>query len=291
MFAPSKEVSFSIGTLLRVRPKVRQVDCNACWKGTELTHWQVLERILRNGHAINPLLQVPWFKCSLCRADWLHVSDQGVASDFLGNLFKICEEKLEGASIKARVKVLSTKMQNWCRDNNVQDRMDCLLPAHWTQKKKGFKLRASAAQVRALVPFGQALAEELLSDEVPAERALKAAAVHLNTVYMTLSESFVFQTDTAIEHSTKFALQYVALHDFFHPYDDRQFRIKPKLHLFLHLCHDGCRPARYWNYRDEDWGGSVARFSRRKGGLLSAGAMSTNVLERFAANQPMFRVA
>ena len=45
----------------------------------------------------------------------------------------------------------------------------------------------------------------------------------------------------------------------------RVWRVKPKLHQFLHITDDGGRPAKCWNYRDEDFGGSVARQSRMKG--------------------------
>ena len=82
----------------------------------------------------------------------------------------------------------------------------------------------------------------------------------------------------------------VALHDALHPVHDKWFRIKPKLHMFLHVCSDGSRPARYWAYRDEDYGGSVARLSRRRGGCRNATATSLNVLQRFAILNPMVRI-
>ena len=65
------------------------------------------------------------------------------------------------------------------------------------------------------------------------------------------------------------------------PTGTRNWRIKPKLHLFLHLCSDGGRPSLFWTYRDEDYGGTVARYSRRRGGLLSARGMSEGMLDRF----------
>jgi hypothetical protein len=182
-------------------------------------------------------------------------------------------------------------MLEWQKAHDVQDRFDKLLPEHFMQPNKGFKLRGSAAQVRAMVPFAMQLADELLSPAIPEEQALRFAATHLNNIYSCLSSSAIFPVDIAQTESTKFALQYVALSDRFNPRDNRCFRIKPKLHLFLHICQDGSKPSMYWFYRDEDWGGSVARFSRRRGGLLSAQSLSRNVLDKFVENQPLIRIA
>lgn len=255
-----------------------------------MSHWDVILRILNEGFQVNPLLQIPWVTTKICRADWLHVTDQGVTPDFLGNLFFVCQSKLPGRSVRERVLALSGRMQAFNARNGVQDKLDVLLPSLFMQKKKGFKLRCSAAKARALVPFAAELATELLSPEEPEEDALRLAATHLKDLYATLSAECIFQTDLAQEHSRKFALLYVSLHDFYHARDDRRFRIKPKLHLFMHITQDGSRPARHWNYRDEDWGGSVARLCRRRGGLLSCSAMSRNVLQRFVAGVPVPKI-
>lgn len=272
-------------------PQVREVGADASWQGTTLTHWEVLERITALGKALNPLLLVPWARAAVFRIDWLHASDQGVAPDFIGNLFWEMQKLMPGTTIKARVHALSEKALAWYQTYNVQDRFDKLLPEHFIQKGKGFKLRGSGAKVRALVPFGKALADELCDSADPVQHALKCAATHLSNVYETLSSKSIFHADIAHPESTKFALLYVALHDVLNEQDNRQFRIKPKLHLFLHICSDGSRPAKCWNYRDEDWGGSVAHLSRRKGGLCSVSATSSNVLSRFLANQPVVKIA
>jgi hypothetical protein len=68
------------------------------------------------------------------------------------------------------------------------------------------------------------------------------------------------------------------------------WKIKPKLHLFLELCSvERTRPSLCWNYRDEDFGGSVARLARRRGGLLSASAFSRNLILMWSM-QPMIRI-
>ena len=68
----------------------------------------------------------------------------------------------------------------------------------------------------------------------------------------------------------RFALQYVSVRNAHADVDPTAWRVKPKLHMFLELCSEGSHPAKFWNYRDEDWGGSVARMARGRGGELHA---------------------
>lgn len=140
------------------------------------------------------------------------------------------------------------------------------------------KLRASAAKVRKLVPYVYGLCQELADAEDPVEEAMCTAAKHLNACYESLSSSQEAATADLKTHSIKFALQYVALHDRLNASDDRVFRIKPKMHFFLHLCSDGGNPAKHWCYRDEDFGGSIAKVAHRRGGLDKPQSLSNRVL-------------
>ena len=121
----------------------------------------------------------------------------------------------------------------------------------------------------------------------PVQGAVRAAARCLAQVYSVLSED-AFDEVVAREASTRFALLFLALHDAQHAADDRAWRLKPKLHLFLHMCSDGSRPARFWTYRDEEFGGGVARRARRRGGILGAKSVFKNVLSRFWMQHPAF---
>ena len=90
------------------------------------------------------------------------------------------------------------------------------------------------------------------------------------------------------QNSRRFALQYVALaqaHD-----GSRDWVLKPKMHLWLELCSEDSRPALFWTYRDEDYGGGVARMARRRGGIPSVSAVSRQVLESFRVKQPIVRI-
>ena len=249
----------------------------------------MLQRILERGQRVSPLLQAPWVTTRIFRIDWLHCADQGVTADWLGNLFGLIAAKLPGANVKARTTALWSLIQEAYAAGGVEDRLQNLTPTMIKQSKKAPKLRCSAAEARALVPIAHAMAQELLSAADPLECAARVGTHHLHECYRALSHESIFSADILHENSVKFALQYVALEASADP-GTKSWRIKPKLHLFLELCSDGSKPALFWNYRDEDYGGSVARLSRRRGGLLSVKAFSSNMLERFKIQQPVIRM-
>ena len=143
--------------------------------------------------------------------------------------------------------------------------------------------------VTVFYPFWQ-LAQEMLDDRIPVENVIKTAAYHIHMAYSGLSSQTLNANEVLNEHGLKFALMYVALHDHYNVQNDKTWRVKPKLHLFLHLTREGSIPARVWTYRDEDFGGSVAKSARRRGGLLNGKATSHSVLWCFTSQCPAIRV-
>ena len=244
-------------------------------------------RILENGLQVSPLFQTPWLTSDVFRVDWLHCADLGVTADFLGNMFRLLASKCEGNNVKQKTHSLWKLVQQFYADHNVGDKLQNLTPTMIQCSGKAPKLRCSAAQCRALLPFALKCAQTLLGDQ-PAEEAAKVAAWHLNQCYMALGDDSLFHHDVLKKSSTLFALQYVALHDHFG--NPKLWRCKPKLHLFLELCAENSKPSLFWTYRDEDFGGSVAKAVRRRGGLLSCKAMSANLLERMSIMQPVVRM-
>ena len=260
--------------------QVREAASTAGWRSSPLSHGDVIARLLARGHQLNPLLEAPWVKTSIFRRDWLHCSDQGVAADFLGNLFHHLQWRYLEETKKERYAALYQDIDRFYADGKVQDRLDCLLEG-MVEQSKGYKLRCSAAECRALVPFGYSLACELCDLSDPLEEAIYFAAFHLNEVYKTLSSDCQDPHRKKSEHGIKFALQYVGLHDMVNPGDPKAWRIKPKLHLFLHVCAEDDLPSMNWCYRDEDFGGSAAARGRRRGGLRAVQAMSSSTLDKF----------
>ena len=208
-----------------------------------------------------------------------------VGADWLGSFFVLVASKMPGPNHKARVAQLWGRVQEYYERRGIQDRLQNLTPSMLHAQGKWPKLRCSAAQCRALVDFGMEISR-LLDAGSPAEEAASVGMKHLHTCYQCLSEEVIFSKELLTDSSFKFAQQYVALED----RNGRAWRVKPKLHLFLELCIEGGKPATCWTYRDEDWGGSVAKMARRRGGLLSTAAFSSNVLNRFRMQQPVIRM-
>lgn len=259
----------------------------AAWRQRPMSNDDLLQFILENGATISPIFSVPGVTNHIFRIDWLHCVDQGVAADFLGNIFKISCQKMPGENIKIRCAGLWARLQAFYTRNSVGDRLQNLVPTMFLQPKKAPKLRCSAAQCRAMIPFALEMVAGF-SDNDAVESTAKLAVMHLDQCYKALSRSSIFAADVLQEHSVKFGLLYVALeraHE-----GTRDFKVKPKLHLFQELCSERGKPALCWNYRDEDWGGTVSKMSRRRGGLLSVQAFSANMLHRFKMQQPVIRM-
>lgn len=241
---------------------------------------------------INPLLSAPWVTIRIFRMDWLHIADLGVAADTAGNILKELMSRVPGNSKKEKCAFLYQELQEHYLENHVEDCFDCILPTFFEAEKgnAGYKLRGSAAKIRALVPWLHRMCIEMMDPAQPADAAMISCTYHLNEVYKALSSEHNDPTNAMKVHSVRFAAQYVALHDHFNPHDDRAWRIKPKMHLFMHITSDSSIPRLYWTYRDEDFGGSVARMARRRGGLLRCRATSRVCLQKFKISNPIIRV-
>lgn len=256
----------------------RQVGADATWRlpAHRLDHWHFAERTLRAGKKLSGLFRWPGVTTETFCIDWLHIADLGVTCDFLGGLFWSVLPKLEGNSQEARCKALFTELHSWYRLLQVPCRLDNLTLKMLKKKKGSPKLRAKAAEARALVPFAVYLANKYLEDS-PEEVTVKNMAVHLEACYCMLSED-AYNSDLMKENSRKFALLYVAMEALI----PSIWRVKPKLHLFQELCEesDTC-PSTCWTYRDEDFGGSLASMYRRRGGWNTPWSGSLSCLQRF----------
>ena len=241
--------------------------------------------MLAHGRKICPLLSVPGVKNTLFKVDWLHAVDAGVGADFLGNEFKTLLTKFAG-NRDDQCNALWDEIQQYYKvHDEIKDRMKSFAYKNIrTSGDKAPKLRGTnAASVRGLIKFGHLAAEKFLDDSVPMEAAIRSAAYHLLMCYECLSDESIFRRDVLRDSSAKFALQYAALRDRSH---DPAWRLKPKLHLFLHLCSQETRPNLYWTYRDEDFMGSVAHQSKMRGSWKRAKSFNIHALELFAIQNP-----
>jgi hypothetical protein len=264
---------------------IRRPSSEATWRNEEnrLTIWSLIQRMLDQGLKPSPLLGAPFVSIDTFRIDWLHAVDLGVLPDFLGNLFHyIVEHKLVGDNRKQKVGILYALIVEFYKSHpEVESRLDNLTPEMIRSKAVAPKLRAKAAEARGLVEFAVGICKKFLDEEVPFEQALKMAAHHMALCYSCLTEKSIFSEDLLRENCRRFCLLYVALSD---ASENPIFRVKPKMHMFQELCEMGgaSRPVLHWTYRDEDFGGFVAKLARRRGGKHSVAAQSRAILRRFA---------
>ena len=238
----------------------------------------------------SPLFNAPWVKVRIFRRDWLHAADLGVTADFAGNCLKLLQTTFPAANIKARVQLLFDDMCAWYARENVPHsaRLPCLTPGMIQASGKSPKLRCNAGTVRALVPYLREATLARLDGGQPLQAAVQQAATDLAECYDALHNDTIFHAFLLQRHSRLFALQYVALS---HAHaGTRNWVLKPKLHMWLELCLEGGRPARFWSYRDEDYGGGVSRKAHRRGGRATVAALSSQVLESFRVKQPIIRI-
>ena len=269
--------------------QVTECGREAVWRRTRRSHWQLIVALLQRGATVPPVLtKALWCDIRIFRIDWLHTVDQGIAADFVASLFLAVCTHFEGSSHKARVATLWGLLRDWYHAEGVADRLQSLVPSMIKAPVKRPKLRCKAAECRALVPFALLLARKFLAPSPkPREAAVATAMEFLSQCYHALGRDSIFSHDVLQESGVNFALQYCTLarawaaEEFFQP--------KPKLHLFLHLCEEGA-PVKTWTYRDEDFGGSVAAWARRRGGARTTRAFSQSVLDRFRIKHPVLRL-
>ena len=234
------------------------------WRRNRLSDEEFVQRQLEQGKKVSPLFAIPGFSTKFFRRDWLHIEDQGVGADFIGNVFKTLLAFMPGANKKARRLALWDLIRTFYDANNVQDRMVGL--RHWgiQAPKKTPKLKASAAAARALIPFCDEQCRILLDPTNAVHEAIINAAHHLHECYRCLSTDAVDWKNKLEQNSKDFAVQYKALQDFHE--GTKAWRVKPKMHQFLEMCSSSSKPNMSWTYRDEDFGGTVAQLCRIKGG-------------------------
>ena len=195
------------------------------------------------GRRISPIFKVFGVFNYLFRVDWLHAVDQGVGADLLGNLFCMIMPKMPGRTIDERVGEIWKEWQEYYEDRKIEDRIKDLHGKDFRGTKNDPpKMKGSAAQIRNLIQFGKEMANKYLDDEVPQEDAAKVAVHHLKNCYQALAESSEACRSEAFQESAKAcAWQYYALWMFFG--QGRDWRPKPKMHLWLELCSQpGVRP-------------------------------------------------
>ena len=263
---------------------IRNATSSAPWRNERLSHWQLLSRIQQQGLSISPLFGTPFLSSKQFLIDWLHVADQGISAIFLAGLFFLALPKMPGQTQDQKISFLYGLIFEYYEANDITARLDNLTFKMLGKRAKP-KLRAKAAEVRALIDFAANFAQTYLNPEDLVEQSVASAALYLQKCYSNLSHNDY--NAASLAHSCRmFCVLICELekHTTF-------FRVIPKQHLFQELCEfSDINPSLTWCYRDEDFGGSLAALSKVRGGCNRAPNIAKAVLLKFCAQHKLPRL-
>ena len=264
---------------------MKDFSLQASWRTNRVSHMDFLTRLHQKGLSASCLFDAPLFDISIFKIDWLHCMDLGCAADWIGNVFNYILDKFPGSSASAKCSALFLKiLAYYARHPELPGKYENLVVTMFRQKKKNFKLRGKASEVRGLVGFAQEIVSEMLSCNDPIEAAIIEGCRLLQECYSCLNHS------TQYEHlpsaGRKFMLLFKSLED-----TTGLFRVKPKGHLLLELLEfSRDRPSDTWTYRDEEFGGTLAGYSRLRGGHITTLSVGRKVLKAFFIHNRMPRL-
>ncbi|CAE6920995.1 unnamed protein product [Symbiodinium sp. KB8] len=227
-----------------------------------------------------------WKMFKVIRLDWLHIMDLGCAADAAGNVLWLLQSKLPGPNIAKRVGEVFTEILEEYKNQGVtSDRLATLTETMFRKDAASApKVKAKGAETRKLIPILGALCRKLLDSTRELDSAVVACMSLLLQCCAALDVE-PYDPNLMEREVRRFALQYVSLRDYYS--DNITWRVKPKLHLLLHLSQSSTCPKDTWCYRDEDFGGATATMVRAKGGHNTPGNSSQVVLDKFKArNDP-----
>jgi hypothetical protein len=214
------------------------------------------------------------------QVDWLHTVDLGIGADILGQLFAdLLPLILPNSTHKLQVAELWGRMREFYRATRPPSQLQTLTYEMIKPPSKAAKLRCKAGECRYLIPFGVQLAAEFNTGG-SYRNAVCNLLRYLGEIQQALTEEPYPQAECA-ERSRKLCLLYVSLWKQCGQGD--RWRVKPKLHLFQELMEFSlpASPRSYWTYKDEDWGGKLAKLSASRGGHHSAANISLKAVQRY----------
>lgn len=267
------------------KENMHDVSATATWRHQRCSHWQLIQRILAKGDSTSPIFSAPCFRTTCIKVDWLHCMDLGVAADFLGSLLYTVMKKMPGRSDDEKVRGMFQEMQVYYKGREGDSQLDNLTKLMLKQPKKTPKLRGRAGEVRGLVGFGVEAAQTYLDASDQFESTAIQASLRMQSMYNNLSKGS-FDPGSLRTQCRQFCLLFGALAET----RPDTWRLKPKVHLLQELCEmqeQPSNPSLFWTYRDEDFGGTVAHISRRRGGMNSPFSTATQVLQRFMAQNTL----
>ena len=257
------------------------------WRKTELTTSQFLYRNSCDRKPVCALFSLPGVEPKVCRPDWMHCCDLGIAADIIGHVFmELLDEMPVTGNPDVKCAALWQELQAWYTETKAVNKLSKLTFNMFRHKQAAPKLTAKASEVRTLVHFLPTVCQKYWAQGTLHQKTVCSLVTHLAACYAALSP---FDPDTLASSSKKVAALYISLEQEAlakDPDDTRTWRIKPKLHLFQHLCEfTDHSPRDYWCYADESVMGDFGKLFTRRGGANSPGTAAKNMLQKWCASK------
>ena len=134
---------------------LQDVGLKAAWRQqrNRLSHADLLATLATNHTTLSPMWSCPGFTSAMVKLDWMHILDQGVTQYFVGSiLFFLVRLARYGQNKEIRCSQVWRLILDFYQENpGVKDKLKSLKLNRFDHKPP--HLKASAAQIRALVPF------------------------------------------------------------------------------------------------------------------------------------------
>ena len=259
-----------------------------------LTTEEFLERNTNDGRVASVIFSLPGVDPSICRPDWMHAVDLGVTADICGHVFMELLRVFRGKQETACAR-LWRELQEWYDATRVpaSNRYGKMKLSMFKKEHAAPQLSGKAIEVRTIVPFLRVMCAKYFAADNVRQGTICGLVAHLVACYECLDD---FDADKLEEHGQRMAALYIALEAHAvkqNKHDTKTWRIKPKLHMFLHLCaFRDHNPRDWWCYADESNMGTMSDLFMRHGGANRAGVNAANCLRRWMcdARFPEIRV-
>ena len=192
-----------------------------------------------------------------------------------------------GPNREVQVATLWKKIQAYYKAHKGLSQLETLTIGMIKAQDKPPKLRSKAAVARHLLPFALELAKEFAGKNDHMHR-VSCLVEFLAEMYGHLGQH-PYPAAAAATACRKFCALFTQLeNEAIRGRDLARWRMKPKIHLLQELIEfiapELGSPDLWWTYRDESWGGCLAKYGERRGGPKHAAAVALAVLRRFMSS-------
>ena len=241
-----------------------------------------------------PLWSAPGVNCSIVVVDWLHCADIGVTADVMGNILFELVNFFPGNDRAVRMVSLWAEI---CIEYDRQDvpkanRFHNLRLKSFKASGKSPKLKGKAAHIRYFVPVLDCIVQRVLLQQHDCHhKTVMACMSELAACYECLQ---LFDSVKLDKAARKMALLYCSLEkEAVEAGFEKLWKVKPKLHLFLELCHFLClerqrgNPRCFWTYADETHGGEMRTMAKIRGGYNNSASSAYRLLSMWVSKNAL----